>query len=735
MGRGGVSKATKGINLSEDIFAGFNAILRGSSVVFREYIQVGKGRDVGLQQLYKFEAKLAQGNAMQTLSRDVYRLAQSLDFFRLLSFYFSGVGFYLSNCLTIWALYFFLYSRLLLAAFGVQKQDQFSGVETISYWFGMAGFLLTIPVFTTLGLERGFIQSAYETARMLLTGGPLFFMFHMGTKAYYFEQTILAGGAKYRPTGRGFVTRHEDFSEIYRFHASSHFYRAMEMVFLLTFYAIVIPWGFSYGLVTWAGWLIVVSWLLAPIWFNPLAFQWEKMVEDVGNFVDWMNRKEGDGDRSWKAWWKDEIFYLNDLNLERRIIVSIIGCRHAVVGYALLHYVHAAKMQLLVGSVIILLGLAALAVAQAKFGHRHQYNVRALKALIFFSVLSGLYYYYSVYHFTIPSLYHSGIVLIGLAYFLSTFTTVLLTMGVRHRYLIRYYKLVDYITASFLLSVIAIFSMTVVPSIIQTRLMFHNAFSRGVMIDKLLKLQEEGSKDTTPNTDPSGSVPKAGYQAEGADPTKPQFDFASIGFIERRTKSRLRLHGDEDEKERSGGRHRGGKDESRHSNNGYTAEKEQAKKGREESSTGGKILNSGGLGGQSGRIPSYSSLSKLAEADDEEATPKTQPTQPSIQTSSAYGRGGGAPMSIHTTTGTLSPLPVGSPSPQSGQPMHSPLAVNAPIPPTVATPPAGMQIPKTVSAVEYQGGKGGKSAGRLSVKGMAAAIDERGGKEAAPAKK
>ena len=273
MGRGGVSKATKGINLSEDIFAGFNAVLRGSSVVFREYIQAGKGRDVGLQQLYKFEAKLAQGNAMQSLSRDVYRLGQSLDFFRLLSFYFGGVGFYISNNLTIWALYFFLYSRLLLAAFGVQEQDTFSGLEFLSYWFGLAGFLLTIPVFATLGLERGFLVSAFETARMLVTGGPLFFMFHMvqhsahrskpyaapaesvavahrlslfcclrlvlvlcppvcvgqGTKAYYFEQTILAGGAKYRPTGRGFVTRHEDFSEIYRFHASSHFYRAMEM--------------------------------------------------------------------------------------------------------------------------------------------------------------------------------------------------------------------------------------------------------------------------------------------------------------------------------------------------------------------------------------------------------------------------------------------------------------------------------------------------------------------------
>jgi callose synthase len=36
-------------------------VLRGGHITMHEYIQVGKGRDVGLQQLYKFEAKLAQG--------------------------------------------------------------------------------------------------------------------------------------------------------------------------------------------------------------------------------------------------------------------------------------------------------------------------------------------------------------------------------------------------------------------------------------------------------------------------------------------------------------------------------------------------------------------------------------------------------------------------------------------------------------------------------------------------
>jgi callose synthase len=119
MSRGGVSKASKSINLSEDIFAGFNAVLRGSAggSSMHEYVQIGKGRDVGMQQLYTFEAKLSAGAAEQTTTRDVYRLGQGLDFFRLLTFYYHGLGFYISNCLTVWAVFLFLYSKLFLVMF------------------------------------------------------------------------------------------------------------------------------------------------------------------------------------------------------------------------------------------------------------------------------------------------------------------------------------------------------------------------------------------------------------------------------------------------------------------------------------------------------------------------------------------------------------------------------------------------------------------------------------------
>jgi callose synthase len=76
---------------------GFNSTLREGNVTHHEYIQVGKGRDVGLQQISTFEAKIANGNGEQTLSRDMYRLGHRFDFFRMLSCYFTTIGFYFST--------------------------------------------------------------------------------------------------------------------------------------------------------------------------------------------------------------------------------------------------------------------------------------------------------------------------------------------------------------------------------------------------------------------------------------------------------------------------------------------------------------------------------------------------------------------------------------------------------------------------------------------------------------
>lgn len=47
-----------------------------------------------MNQIALFEGKVAGGNGEQVLSRDVYRLGQLFDFFRMMSFYVTTVGFY-----------------------------------------------------------------------------------------------------------------------------------------------------------------------------------------------------------------------------------------------------------------------------------------------------------------------------------------------------------------------------------------------------------------------------------------------------------------------------------------------------------------------------------------------------------------------------------------------------------------------------------------------------------------
>ena len=327
MTEGGMSKASRGINLSEDVFAGFNATIRGHSVGFKEYVQVGKGRDVGLQQTYKFEAKLSQGNAEQSLSRDVDRICDRLDFFRMMSFYYGGIGHYMANTLVMVTLVIIVYALLALAVYGeegVNGRDlKPEGVFQIVL-AGM-GLLQTLPLLVVLVVEKGIASAFLEIAFMILSGGPLYFIFHIQTKCYYFQQTLLAGGAMYRPTGRGFVIRHSPFEENYRFFAMSHIYLGFELFIALILFGIYTK-STQYAGLTWSLWLTVVSFLLGPFWFNPLSFEWNKISEDFNSWYTWMIETGGTAEQSWEVWWREENGFFKDLSPSWKAYLFVQKC-------------------------------------------------------------------------------------------------------------------------------------------------------------------------------------------------------------------------------------------------------------------------------------------------------------------------------------------------------------------------------------------------------------------------
>ena len=324
MTEGGMSKASHGINLSEDVFAGFNATIRGHTVNFKEYVQVGKGRDVGLQQTYKFEAKLSQGNAEQCLSRDMNRICNRLDFFRLMSFYYGGIGHYIANTMVIFTLMVVVYINLIIAVYndeGVNGRP-LKPEGLLQLVLAGMGLLQTLPLIVTLTVEKGIFSALSEIGFMILSGGPLYFIFHIETKCYYFAQTLMAGGAMYRPTGRGFVIAHSSFDENFRFFASSHIYLGFELAFALILFGVYTTSTQYYG-VTWSLWLAAISFTIGPFWFNPLSFEWNRIKDDYMMWISWMNELGGTSEQSWEAWWKEENRYFYDLSTSWKVCLFI----------------------------------------------------------------------------------------------------------------------------------------------------------------------------------------------------------------------------------------------------------------------------------------------------------------------------------------------------------------------------------------------------------------------------
>jgi len=104
LSNGGVSKASRTLHVSEDVFAGFNCVMRGGHVIYQEFMHVGKGRDMSFIGVNGFEQKVSSGNALQCTSRELYRMGKYFDLPRLMSFYFTAAGHFVTCKLTTLAI-------------------------------------------------------------------------------------------------------------------------------------------------------------------------------------------------------------------------------------------------------------------------------------------------------------------------------------------------------------------------------------------------------------------------------------------------------------------------------------------------------------------------------------------------------------------------------------------------------------------------------------------------------
>ncbi|CAL4941189.1 unnamed protein product [Urochloa decumbens] len=507
--RGGISKASRVINISEDIYAGFNSTLRQGNITHHEYIQVGKGRDVGLNQIALFEGKVAGGNGEQVLSRDVYRLGQLFDFFRMLTFFFTTVGYYVCTMMTVLTVYIFLYGRVYLALSGldysISRQARFLGNTALDAALN-AQFLVQIGVFTAVPmimgfiLELGLLKAVFSFITMQLQFCSVFFTFSLGTRTHYFGRTILHGGAKYHATGRGFVVRHIKFAENYRLYSRSHFVKALEVALLLIIY---IAYGYTKGgsssfiLITISSWILVMSWLFAPYIFNPSGFEWQKTVEDFDDWTNWLLYKGGvgvKGDNSWESWWDEEQAHIR--TFRGRILETILSLRFLIFQYGIVYKLkitsHNTSLAVYGFSWIVLLVMVLLFklfTATPKKSTALPTFVRFLQGLLALGIIAGIALLIVFTRFTIADLFASALAFIATGWCVLclavTWKRVVKTLGLWDsvREIARMY---DAGMGALIFVPIVFFSWFPFVSTFQSRILFNQAFSRGLEISLIL---------------------------------------------------------------------------------------------------------------------------------------------------------------------------------------------------------------------------------------------------------
>jgi len=335
MQQGGVSKATKTVNLSEDIFAGMDFTLRGGGrrIQHSEYFHVSKGRDLGFNTVLLFFSKLSAGTGEQLLTRQMLRLGERLGLPEFLTFYYAHGGFYLTQFLLSKCSQLLVFMWLLVVldapesnfesmdprvlAAGSDGPSVMARLLIAQYGWIFLLFLVagSAPLLLETCIQEGAVAGIARLVTQMCTLAPLHFVFQAKIIGAYISNEILYGGASYVSTGRGLPTERRFFigikgksSGIYNDFAQHAFYDGarllVSMVIALLAGGLNISSELQQALFWWciALAMTVTSWLFAPFVFNPYQFACGKFRADLR---DWWVFFFSQSDPPWHAWYEE----------------------------------------------------------------------------------------------------------------------------------------------------------------------------------------------------------------------------------------------------------------------------------------------------------------------------------------------------------------------------------------------------------------------------------------------
>ncbi|CAO3626173.1 unnamed protein product [Cunninghamella blakesleeana] len=303
--RGGVSKAQRGLHLNEDIYAGMNAISRGGRIKHTEYLQCGKGRDLGFCSILNFTTKIGTGMGEQLLSREYYYLGTQLPMDRFLTFFYAHPGFHMNNIMIIFAVQIFLFCMMVVGTMSIsvpqctslEDQELYQCMNSIPIYdwlkrcimsIFMVLFISFLPLFLQELSEKGTKRSLLRLGKQLISLSPFFEVFVTQIYANAVLSNLSFGGARYIATGRGFATSRLSFHVLFSRFANSSIYFGARTMFMLLLVSLTI-W-IPHLIYFWA---TVSSLVISPFLFNPHQFVFTEFILDYRQYLLWLIKGNG----------------------------------------------------------------------------------------------------------------------------------------------------------------------------------------------------------------------------------------------------------------------------------------------------------------------------------------------------------------------------------------------------------------------------------------------------------
>ncbi len=226
-----------------------------------------------------------------------------------------------------------------------------------------------------------------------------------------------------------------------------------------------------------------------------------------------IRRSEGDASASYTAWWTDVYSYYGNLDTTQRCLSTLTNARYLVLGVGLLYQRHTTWLEMVVVQCVVIGFLILYQLASVDVCSNHQFLQRLLKALWFTMAIVIPISLLVAFQPSAASIMHGLQTFLGLVFIWNFFLVVCLSWGFNWPVLLSACKLYDIGLGLVLLVPQFILALLYVPGVIQTRLLFNNAFSRGVIIDDILKGGSDKKRPTAAAAAATGNATAAATTA------------------------------------------------------------------------------------------------------------------------------------------------------------------------------------------------------------------------------